>query len=60
MGWVNYQPPLSIGPYSIAEQPAAQYYLVGARIIFPFKDRLLLIGPVIQASNGNPISVQAP
>lgn len=50
LGWVNFQPPLSLAPYSIADQPAAIYYLVGARMIYPFRDRLIFIGPVIQTS----------
>jgi hypothetical protein len=50
LGWVNFAPPLSKGIYSISNLPAAQYYLVGARIILPFKDRLLFFGPVIQSS----------
>lgn len=50
-GWVNFAPPLSQGTFSIADLPAAQYYLVGARIILPFKDRLLFIGPVVQTSS---------
>ena len=54
-GWVNFCPPLSNGNYSIADLPASQYYLVGARLIFPFKDRLLFFGPVIQTSSGIPI-----
>lgn len=54
-GWVNFAPPLSNGIYSIADLPAAQYYLVGAKVIFPFKDRLIFFGPVIQTSTGNPI-----
>jgi hypothetical protein len=49
-GWVNFAPPLSQAPAPIAGLPAAIYYLVGARIIFPFKDRLLFIGPVVQTS----------
>lgn len=49
-GWVNYCPPLSQSAYSIANLPAAQYYLVGARMIVPFKDRLLFLGPVVQTS----------
>ncbi len=57
-GWVNFMPPLSSGPYSIANLPAAQYYLVGCRMIVPFKDRLLFIGPVVQTSTGNPIYLQ--
>jgi hypothetical protein len=54
-GWVNFMPPLSLDNYSIADLPARQYYLVGARMIVPFKDRLLFVGPVVQASSGNPI-----
>lgn len=57
-GWVNFMPPLSQGSYSISENPQAQYYLVGARMIVPFKDRLLFLGPVIQTSSGNPIYLQ--
>ncbi len=49
-GWVNFAPPLSQGIYSIADRPEAQYYLVGAKMILPFKDRLLFFGPVIQTS----------
>jgi hypothetical protein len=50
-GWVNFMPPLSQSIFSIADLPAAQYYLVGAKIITAFKDRLLFIGPVIQTSS---------
>ncbi len=59
-GWVNFAPPLSEAAYSIADTPAAIYYLVGARIILPFKDRLLFIGPVIQTSavGATPIYLQ--
>jgi hypothetical protein len=49
-GWVNFAPPLSQSLFSIADKTAAQYYLAGARMIVPFKDRLLFIGPVIQTS----------
>jgi hypothetical protein len=49
-GWVNFMPPLSQSNFSISDLPAAQYYLVGARMIVPFKDRLLFIGPVVQTS----------
>jgi hypothetical protein len=52
-GWVNFAPPLSQFNFSIADLPAAQYYLVGAKMIFPFKDRLLFFGPVIQTSAAN-------
>lgn len=60
LGWVNFAPPLSNGLFSIADLPAAQYYLVGARVIFPFKDRLLFFGPVIQTSSvgATPIYLQ--
>lgn len=49
-GWVNYCPPLSNLNYSIGGLPEAQYYLVGARMIVSFKDRLLFIGPIVQTS----------
>lgn len=49
-GWVNFAPPLSQANFSIADETPRQYYLVGARMIVPFKDRLLFLGPVIQTS----------
>lgn len=49
-GWVNFCPPLSESVFSIADLPAAQYYLVGAKMIVEFKDRLLFLGPVVQTS----------
>lgn len=57
-GWVNFMPPLSQGVYSVSDLPEAQYYLVGARMILPFRDRLLFFGPVVQTSTGNPIYLQ--
>ena len=57
-GWVNFCPPLSMGSYSIGDLPAAKYYLVDAKLIVPFKDRLLFIGPVVQTSTGIPIYLQ--
>src|SRR6185436_3690576 len=40
-GWVNFAPPLNnivlFPNFSIADLPPAQYYLVGARMIVPFK-----------------------
>ncbi len=54
-GWVNFMPPLSQSNFSIAELPAKQYYLVGCKMIVPFKDRLLFFGAVVQASDGLPI-----
>jgi hypothetical protein len=50
-GWVNFCPPLSQSNFSISDLPADQYYLVGARVIIPFKDRLLFFGPVVQTSS---------
>ncbi len=50
LGWVNFAPPLSQAPYSIADLPEDIYYLVGARMIVPFKDRLLFLGPVVMTS----------
>lgn len=58
LGWVNFMPPLSRSAFSIADQPSAIYYLVGARMIVPFKDRLLFLGPVIQSSSGSPLYLQ--
>ena len=49
-GWVNFAPPISESTFSIADEPARQYYLVGARMILSFKDRLLFLGPVVQTS----------
>lgn len=57
-GWVNFCPPLSKASFSISNQAPAQYYLVGAKVIFPFKDRILFFGPVIQSSGGSPIYLQ--
>jgi hypothetical protein len=54
-GWVNFMPPLSNLPYTINDLIPAQYYLVGARVIFNFKDRLIFFGPVVQTSTGVPI-----
>lgn len=52
-GWVNFCPPLSSSDFSISGLPQDQYYLVGARMILPFKDRLLFFGPVVQTSSAN-------
>lgn len=59
-GWVNFMPPLSQLSYSIAETPLAQYYLVGAKMIIPFKDRLLILGAVIQTSAANALPIYLP
>ncbi len=54
-GWVNFCPPLIQPPsntdFSIDEITPGIYYLVGARMIVPFKNRLLFVGPVIQTSS---------
>jgi len=57
-GWVNFMPPLSSQAFSISGLPPKQYYLAGARMIVPFKDRLCFFGPVVQASTGVPIYLQ--
>jgi len=57
-GWVNFMPPLSQNNFSIGGLPAAIYYLVGARMIVPFKDRLVFVGVVVQTSTGLPIYLQ--
>lgn len=54
-GWVNFSPPLSQNAFSIGDAPAAIYYLVGAKIIFNYKDYLLFLGAVVQTSTGAPI-----
>lgn len=61
LGWVNFMPPLfsnSTPAVTIDDLPPAQYYLVGARLILPFKDRLMFFGVIIQTSIGSPIYLQ--
>lgn len=62
-GWVNFAPPLTgitdpTGGVPINQFPQKIYYLVGALIITPFKDRLLFFGCWIQASTGPAIYLQ--
>lgn len=57
-GWVNFMPPLSREVFSVGGLPEGLYYLVGARMMLPFKDRLLFFGPVVQTSTGSPIYLQ--
>jgi hypothetical protein len=57
-GFVNFMPPISQANFSISNLPQAQYYLVGARLIVPFKDRLIFFGVVVQTSSGTPIYLQ--
>ena len=54
-GWVNFCPPLSFDNYSIADLPQLKYYLVTAKIVFSYRDRLVFLGPVVQSSSGSPI-----
>lgn len=60
-GWVNFCPPLTtgtVGTFSIADLPPAQYYLVGARMAVPFKDRLIFLGAIVQSSTTGPFYLQ--
>lgn len=62
-GWVNFCPPLNnivlFPNFSVGGLAPAQYYLVGARMIVPFKDRLLFVGPVVQTSaSGSQVYLQ--
>lgn len=54
-GWVNFCPPLSYLDYSISDLPQDQYYLVTCKMLFSYRDRLVCLGPVVQASSGSPI-----
>jgi len=61
LGWVNFTPPLfssSTPLVSLDGLERKQYYLVQARLILNFKDRLMFFGPVVQASTGSPIYLQ--
>lgn len=55
MGWVNFAPPLGLGSVQINNLNSGTnpYYLVGARMIAAFKDRLLFFSPWIQTSAGS-------
>lgn len=57
-GWVNFCPPLSQSSYSINDLPQDQYYLVTSKMVVPFKDRLIFVGPVVQTKNGDPIYLE--
>lgn len=59
-GWVNFAPPIYSGiPFSAPDDlPPAIYYLVGARMVIPFKDRLVFLGAVIQSSASGPFYLQ--
>ena len=58
LGWVNFAPPLTAAVVSINNLPAALYYLVGALVIIPFKDRLVFFNPYIQTSTGQALQLQ--
>lgn len=61
LGWVNFSPPIYFGtpPNGTIEDLAPMiYYLVGARMIVPYKDRLLFLGPVVQSSSTGPFYLQ--
>ena len=49
-GWVNFAPPLTATTVSINDTPSDLYYLVGALIVIPYKDRILFFSPFIQSS----------
>lgn len=59
-GWVNFCPPLSQGTFDVDDEIAAKYYVVAAKIIYPFKDRLIFFGPVIQTSSPTPVPIYLP
>lgn len=52
LGWVNFAPPLTATTVSLETEITGLWYLVGAKIIVPFKDRLLFFSPWIQRSTG--------
>lgn len=58
LGWVNFMPPLCNSPFSIGDLPRDIYYLAGARMIFPFKDRLIFVGAVVQSKSTGPFYLQ--
>ena len=57
-GWVNFAPPIYQVSGFIGDLPPLIYYLVGARMIIPYKDRLLFFGVVIQSSSSGPFYLQ--
>lgn len=58
LGWVNFAPPLTATTTSISNEATGLYYLVGALMVVPFKDRILFFSPWIQTSSGSPIQLQ--
>lgn len=51
LGWVNFAPPLS----NVGLTGGNPEYLVGAKVIIPFKGRLLFFGTWTQTSTGSPV-----
>jgi len=59
-GWVNFMPPLQQFAEVFDELPSANYYLAGAKMIVPFKDRLLFIGPVVVTASPSASPIYLP
>jgi Ubiquitin-activating enzyme E1 FCCH domain len=51
LGWVNFAPPLSKYDPSLNPNPT---YLVGARMVLPFKNRLLFFGTYLSTTAASP------
>lgn len=61
LGWVNFAPPLSATQVTIdnfTSPTGVPFYLVGCKLIIPFKDRILFFGAYIQSSAGATIQLQ--
>jgi len=61
LGWVNFSPPIYLNNGAvpaIGDLQSIIYYLVGARMIIPYKDRLLFLGVVVQSSGTGPFYLQ--
>jgi len=58
LGWVNFAPPLTAATVSIEGSSTQKWYLIGALLIIPFKDRLLFLNPTIGTSSGTILPLQ--
>ena len=58
LGWVNFAPPLTALNVSIENSPELKWYLIGALVILPYKDRLLFFNPTIGTSTGQIVQLQ--
>lgn len=58
LGWVNFAPPLTNATVTVETSTPALYYLIGALLIVPFKDRLLFFNPTIGTSGGTIVQLQ--